>query len=452
MSESSNITYAQLITLYEVSRKINSQLNLQKLLDEIMDMAIGLLHAEKGVLLLREKDSKELEVSAARRMDKRSVDDAIALISRTVIKKVDSGGEPVLLQNIPDTLGTDPHTSLVRHKIKSVICVPLRSKDHLIGSIYLDTTQPNHFFKQEDLTFLEGFANLAGIAIENARSYHQVEDLNSNLEKLVDRRTKEVQDKHEELKGAYETLKNTQMQLLRSEKMASLGMLVAGIAHEINTPLGAINANTDMFVRGFEKLRNKVQSNGGEEAIKTVDILDGLSKVNITACQRITNIVKTLRNFARLDEEELKTVDIRDGIDSTLSLTAHLSRERIQVIKDYQDLPELKCYPSQLNQVFMNILVNSLQAIDGDGVITIKTELKDGEILVHFGDTGIGIPPENLNKIFDPGFTTKGVGVGTGLGLAISYKIIEEHGGRIEVESEVGKGTVFTLHLPVDRA
>ncbi len=454
MENQAQITHPQLVALYEVSRKINSQLNFQMLLDDIMDLAIELLHAEKGVLLLRESNSQELTVQAARFMDKRRIDDVIALISRTIVKQVESGGKPVLLQNVPDTPGIDPRTSLIRHKIKSVICVPLRAKEQLIGTIYLDTTNKEHFFKEEDLVFLEGFANLAGIAIENARSYREIESLNTNLEQLVDQRTQEVQEKHAELQQAYDTLKETQLQLLRSEKMASLGMLVAGIAHEINTPLGAINANTDMVARCLEKLRKVLDApaQDSKEKEKTLDVLDSVISVSSSACKRITGIVKTLRNFARLDEDDYKKVDLHEGLDSTLSLTAHLSRDRIRVIKKYGSIPPLRCYANQLNQVFMNILVNSCQAIEGDGTITIETGVDDNEIFIRFSDSGIGIPPEHIDKIFDPGFTTKGVGVGTGLGLSISYRIVDEHGGRIEVESEQGKGAVFTVYLPLQRA
>lgn len=451
MDENRNITYAQLITLYEVSRKINSQLNFQKLLEEIMDLAIELLHAEKGLILIRHESNGELVVEIARHMDKRTIQD-VAALSRSIINKVESKGEPVLMQNIPDTQGKNTSSSLMRYKIKSVICVPLRSRNQLIGTIYLDTTESKHFFKQEDLVFLEAFANLAGIAIENAKSYREIENLNMNLEKLVEKRTEELKHKNKALQQANQYLKDTQLQLIRSEKMASLGHLVAGVAHEINTPLGSINSNTSMFISGFEKLKKKLNENNesATDIIKTANILENLSRINKSACERIIKIVKSLRNFARLDEEELKTVDLHEGLDSTISLIAHLCRDQIEITKNYGEIPHLNCYASQLNQVFMNILVNSTQAIQNQGKITIETGYSNGQIHIIFRDTGIGIPKENLNKIFDPGFTTKGVGVGTGLGLAISYKIIEEHSGSIDVKSKVGEGTTFTLHLPLN--
>ncbi|MFQ5771099.1 MAG: GAF domain-containing protein, partial [bacterium] len=401
-NKTTNITYAQLITLYEVSRKINSQLNYKLLLEQIMDLAIGLLHAEKGLILFRNEDSEELTVQVARWMDKRTIQDVVAL-SRSIIKKVESEGKPVLLQRVPEAPAGDSSKSLVRYKIKSVVCVPLRARNQLIGTIYLDTTKSEHFFKEEDLVFLEAFANLAGIAIENARSYREIENLNENLEKLVEKRTHELEIKHKELNQAYQDLKNTQLQLIRSEKMASLGLLVAGIAHEINTPMGSITSNTDTFKSGFAKLRQKLISSRKSTAdiVKTLTIFEDLSKVNKIACERITSIVKTLRNFARLDEEEYKTVDLHEGIESTLSLIGHLSRDRVTFVKDYGKLPMLRCYANQLNQVFMNILVNACQAITEKGQITIKTYLKDRQIYIQFSDTGVGIPPENLNKIFD---------------------------------------------------
>lgn len=437
------------MTLYEVSKKINSQLNYRKLLDEIMDSVIELLQAEKGVLLLKHSDPGDLIVEVARFLDKSSIDEVVAL-SNTVIQKVEHEKKPVLIQNTPETYGTQTPLSQRRYKLKSVICAPLYCKNKLIGAIYLDTSNPEHFFKNEDIAFLEGFANLAGIAIENAQTYNELEKLNNSLENRVEDATHEIQKQHLELKDAYENLKSTQTQLLRSEKMASLGMLVAGIAHEINTPIGAINSNMDTFTRSLKKLHRLTNTeNQSAELSKTFGILDNITRVNLDACSRVSRLVKTLKNFARLDEQDFKKVNLHEGIDSTLALTAHLNVGRIEVKKNYGELPALECYASQLNQVFMNILVNSCQAIEGKGTITITTESDGNEIRLSFSDTGRGIPEDIIEKIFDPGFTTKGVGVGTGLGLSITHRIVDEHGGRIGVQSEVGRGTTFTVHLPL---
>jgi signal transduction histidine kinase len=160
-------------------------------------------------------------------------------------------------------------------------------------------------------------------------------------------------------------------------------------------------------------------------------------------------IVRDLRNFARLDEADFKEVNLNENIDSTLSLLQHELRDRIQVVKELSELPLVPCYPNRLNQVFMNLLLNAIQSITGKGEIRIQTRVEGPQVRVAIADSGSGIKAENLEKIFDPGFTTKGVGVGTGLGLSISARIIEDHRGTISVQSEVGKGTTFVVYLPL---
>jgi PAS domain S-box-containing protein len=259
-----------------------------------------------------------------------------------------------------------------------------------------------------------------------------------------------------ELELTNRELRETQAQLVQSEKMAALGNLVAGVAHEINTPVGSIHANADVSRRALELIHAALEPKDGEPSLdqakirRAIDILTEANTTTCTATERIVRIVKSLRNFARLDEAEVKTVDIHEGLESTLTLVYHEYKRHIEVIREYGDLPKIACYPNQINQVFMNILVNAIHAIPDKGTITIRTRSLGDKVQVIFTDTGKGIPEENLEKIFDPGFTTKGVGVGTGLGLSIVYKIVQAHRGKIAVESTVGTGTTFTLTLPVD--
>ena len=243
-------------------------------------------------------------------------------------------------------------------------------------------------------------------------------------------------------------------QLMQSEKMASLGLLVAGLAHEINTPLGAIHSNNDTISRSLAKIIQLLESQDGltgddkQRVQQLVEVLRDVCQNTALATDRLISIVGSLKNFARVDEADLKEADIHEGLDSTLTIVQHQLKGRIEVVKQYGDIPPVHCHPNRLNQVFMNLLINAAQAIPDRGTITIKTFKKADAVNIVISDTGVGIPPENLSRIFDPGFTTKGVGVGTGLGLSICYKIIEQHQGKIEVES-TEKGTTFMITLPL---
>ncbi len=262
------------------------------------------------------------------------------------------------------------------------------------------------------------------------------------LEAQVAERTREVRE--------------SQSQLVQQEKMASLGALVAGIAHEMNTPIGTINSNADTLGRSLVGLRELVNDESCPASVredkklgKILGLLEEIARINTLACERIVTIVGTLRNFARLDEAELQVADLHEGLDSTLTLVRHEIKNRITVERQFGEIPKIRCHPNQINQVFMNLLVNAAHAIDGQGAITIRTEAAGDTVRIHISDSGVGIPRANIEKIFDPGFTTKGVGVGTGLGLSICFKIAKDHGGSIGVQSEVGKGTTFTLTLPL---
>lgn len=256
------------------------------------------------------------------------------------------------------------------------------------------------------------------------------------------------------LEQALKELRETQSHLVQSEKMAALGQLVAGIAHEINSPLGAIGGMQSSLTSAVEKLRAAL----AEIAPKTSDQKHKIHKpfeaileaehVIGQGVKRISKIVRSLRDFARLDESEMKKADIHAGLESVLTLMDRELQGRIEIVRQYGEVPQIVCYPGALNQVFMNLLVNASQAIEGSGRITIGTTTKREEVHISVTDTGNGIPKKDLRSIFNPGFTTKGVGVGTGLGLSIAYQIVEKHKGRIEVESEMGEGSVFTVILP----
>lgn len=297
------------------------------------------------------------------------------------------------------------------------IVVPVFHIQKLVGVIVLLSYQKREL--SEELEILEAISLQLGNAIIRAELYQK------NIQTV------------KELKNTLKELKETQLQLINSEKMASLGQLVAGVAHEINTPVASIKSNNGLL----SKLIPQIKDAG------IADIMQEINDIDSEAIERISNMVLSLKKFVRLDEAELQEADINKELDLTLDLIRHETKNRIEIVKNYGELPLIKCYPNMLNQVFTNILVNACQAIEGKGTITISTNYQAETLTVSVKDTGKGIPEEEIPKIFTAGYTTKGVGVGTGLGLAICHKIIEKHKGEIIVNSEIGKGSEFIITI-----
>jgi signal transduction histidine kinase len=255
---------------------------------------------------------------------------------------------------------------------------------------------------------------------------------------------------------ATEERRQMQEQLLMQEKMASLGSLVAGVAHEMNNPVGAIQSATDVVSRCMEKVGGLVASGVPVEEIanedwckKAVAAMSTNTEVIRVASQRIADMVKSLKNFSRMEEVEYQRANIHEGMDSTLTLLAGEFGERVRVVKEYGAIPEIACFPGQLNQAFMSVLRNAAEAIAGEGTVWVRTERHGETIRIEIQDTGSGIEPEKLKKLFDFDFSRKGSRVKLGLGLPITYSIVQRHKGRIDVESEAGVGSCFTITLPV---
>ena len=283
-------------------------------------------------------------------------------------------------------------------------------------------------------------------------SHQKLEEYNVTLEQKVEDRTQELSGKNAALEQAYQKLRETQTELVMQSKMASLGDLVAGVAHEMNNPIGVIHSAADTAGRGMASIRNSLQNGQEAEQLQgSFSLVERNHQIITSASERITETVRSLRTFATLDEALFQQVNIHDNIDTTLSLLYHELRDKVTVIKEYGDIPLIQCYPNELNQAFMNLLVNAIQAIEEKGTITVATYADDTKVYVRISDTGRGIPTEDLPKIYDPGFTTKGAGVGKGLGLSIVYNIIQKHRGEIQTNSEVGKGTEVVISLPLEQ-
>ncbi len=282
-----------------------------------------------------------------------------------------------------------------------------------------------------------------------------------------------------ELANAYADLKSSQTQLVQSEKMASLGQMVAGITHEINTPLGYVRNNIEMMEAVFGQARDLllhhrrlielftsptadeaaldaqlqiIQQQAGELPVETLQDMEALFRDTLYGVDQVSELVVNLKNFSRLDQAKLANVNLNDCLDSVLVIANNLLKNKVTVIKQYGEIPKIRCSPSQINQVLLNMVSNAAQAIEGSGKILLKTEADTEGVRIVVQDTGRGMPPEVMDKIFDPFFTTKPIGKGTGLGLSISHQIIEQHGGQIRVASKVGMGTRFTISLPMQSA
>lgn len=241
--------------------------------------------------------------------------------------------------------------------------------------------------------------------------------------------------------------------LLASTRLASLGNLVAGLVHEINTPMGALSSNHDVIKRALVRLQailadEQVDASELNEVRRIVRALDEVIGVNTLATERVNQLVKNLRDFGRPDRSEIAWADLHAGLDSTLAIMRHELGD-IEVVKDYGVLPSVLCRPQKLNEVFMNLLVNACQASRNDGRITVRTRHANESVSITIGDAGCGITPQNRARIFEPGFTTKGSRVGMGMGLLISRQIVEQHEGRIDVTSVLDQGSEFTVTLPV---
>jgi signal transduction histidine kinase len=311
-----------------------------------------------------------------------------------------------------------------------------------------------------DLKGRDEIGNLADAFNKMTESLRDARDKIEAQQARLRSTNEELEVKNRDLEEAMRQLRETQQQLVMREKMASLGNLVAGVAHEINNPVGAVGSAADTSERSLEIVKRLLAETSSLQDLldnkrfrTALDVLQDNNSITVTATKRITEIVKSLKNFARLDESDFQEADLHEGLDSTLTLLHHEIKKRIEVVKDYgDDVPRVQCYPNQLNQVFMNLLSNSSQAIDETGVITVRTRREGAHVTIEISDTGRGIDDTHLPHVFDPGFTTKGVGVGTGLGLSISYNIIGKHKGTIDAESVPGRGTTMRIRLPISQS
>ncbi len=339
--------------------------------------------------------------------------------------------------------------------------------------------QMNLSLVREASNRLIGIVIVARDVRETLRLVADLQQAKTTLEERVRQRTQQIEQAMQERESAYQELTRKDDQLIRQEKMASLGQLAAGVAHEINNPVGFVSSNLQMlqhyladltlYVSRTGPLMNRLQQGTTPEALRTelneliawvkeVELDQTISDAgqsvieSIDGLNRVKKIVSALREFSHADQDEPAQADLNEGLESTINIVWNELKYKTTLHREYGDLPKVSCYPHQLNQVFMNLLVNAAQAIPAKGEIWVKTWADTDHVYVDVRDNGGGISEANLPKIFDPFFSTKPVGQGTGLGLSIVYGIVERHGGTIRVESRVGEGTTFHLSFPIQTA
>ncbi|HEY9786568.1 MAG TPA: GAF domain-containing sensor histidine kinase [Candidatus Obscuribacterales bacterium] len=382
------------------------------------------------------------------------------LAHKSSYEKRDSDGKLVKTFLFFDP-ANDPAFSPVRsflaeEGISSLVAQPMMYGDESKGVILIGDQDPKRAWLPAELELVKSVAGQVAVAIEHAELVEQ-----------LSRKNQDLIQKNLNLDAKNLELRAMQSQLIHQEKMASLGRLVAGIAHELNNPINFVHGNLPYLREYFEDLKrligalDELPETHREEFIERkrelrydflVTDLDHIIADLNEGAERIRYIVRNLRSFSRLDEAELKEASLKEGLESTLKiLSQYYGRDKIPVDTDFADLPAILCYPGQLNQVWMNLLSNAAEAVQGQpgAKVTIKTEKRDNKVVVIIQDNGPGIEPSVQSKIFEPFYTTKPVGQGTGLGLSICHSIIERHGGQIWCESVINEGTKFIVEIPV---
>lgn len=325
------------------------------------------------------------------------------------------------------------------------IAVPMLQGERLVGVLGLGPKRSGLFYTAGDAEFLRAVAQNTAIALDNATAYEALEGLNAELESRVEQRTEALAASNAQLEQAYDELKQAEVQLVQSAKLASLGRLAAGVAHEINNPVSFIASNVPPLQQRLERMATVVPDAARElldEARELVDIMG-------RGAARTAAIVRDLRSFSRVGEAPRKPVDLHEAIDVAIRLLEPRWRDGITIERNYGTLPPVTCDAGQMNQVFMNILSNACDAIAKRGTIAIDTIGESASVQVRIRDSGCGMPPDRIARAFDPFFTTKDVGAGTGLGLAIVHGIVTAHGGQITIDSAVGDGTTVRIVLPI---
>ena len=419
----------------EISEAMVSMLSAKEIVERILIAVTDTMGVERALVMLHADASEALRPTASRGdWDP----EALALElqpDHAVCRQLWMQRQELARGDFDDEL--DPETrSACQDAFDTLdveLLVPILFGVDLLGVIAVGRKLTSERLGPDERQLLRTLANQSAIAIENAKAFDEIAQLNKTLEARVEARTRE--------------LRETQAQLVQSEKMRSLGQLVAGVAHELNNPIGFVHANLQLLEEYVERLMRSDLEPARRRHSR--DAIEKLLARSQEGTERVKQIVQDLRTFSRTDQAELTQVSLNEAIERTLALMEARLKGGVVVARDLGALPEVRCYAGQLNQVFMNVLMNACDAMEGHGKITVRTRPVEDGVVLEFGDDGPGMSPEVRSRIFEPFFTTKPVGKGTGLGLSISHGIIERHGGVMSVDSEPGHGARFTIRLPL---
>ncbi|MEO8304280.1 MAG: ATP-binding protein [Betaproteobacteria bacterium] len=451
-------------TLYELGHTAAQGANPIKVYQHMIEHIVTGFGARSGSIALRVDGTDDmLEVVAGTDLPVGVIG---SLLPRGVgvFGHVMATGEPLLINGdvadagLPSRVGERGD-----RRTHSAMCWPLRIRDRIIGAVAINRSFEQARYSLTDLDRGQVVTNLLALVIANHRMHVERES-----------RILELSTLNELMRRMNDQLEEAQDQLIQSEKLASIGQIAAGVAHEINNPIGYVLSNLgtlesylstvfgllELYIDAERSMSDPPAPLDRARTLRGAVDFDylctdakALMAESLEGVLRVKHIVQDLKDFSRGPvDEPFSKVNLHEAIDRTLSIARNEVKYKANIETNYGTLPEIECQPSRLHQVFLNLLVNAAQAIEVSGTIRISTGAAAGEVWIAFEDTGCGIPRDQLNRIFDPFFTTKPVGQGTGLGLSVSYSIVRRHGGRIDVESEVGRGTRFTVRLPIQRA
>jgi len=405
----------ELATLYEISREINSILDLDHLLEFIMDRALVLVQAERGFIVLWDAERDDFDIAVARRFSAGEVDDAQAELSHGLIRRVMASREPVVTTNAQEDPRFRGSQSIIAYQIRSVLAAPLESQDELVGAIYLDRRLSSRLFTQDDLRLLEGLAEQAAMALRIARLYDN------------------LQAKNRELEAALADLQEAQDELIRAERLSVVGRMASSIIHDLKNPMTTIKGFADLL--GRSDLTPEARQHFSQTVVRTIDAFVGMTQ----------EVLDYARGGTPLD---IKPANMGDFVQDICSfLKPEFTRHGLEIRTHLKYTGPVAMDRAKMWRVFINIANNAQDALDSGGIFMITSQLLDGEVEFWLADNGPGIPRAIRKTLFEP-FVTHGKQYGTGLGLAIAKKIVEDHGGSIAAESRPGQGACFIIRIP----